>query len=193
MRGRCSPAPSTTAASGSIPIACGSPSTSPTTRRRTSGATRSASPPSGSSAAAWPITTGPWAFPGRAARARRSFTTAARSTASTVGPRPTRTAISRSGTSCSWRTSEAKVPEKIPSRSSARCRRRTSIPAWASNVSRFSCRAWRTSTKPTCCARSSRPQRSSRARCTAARTPTTFDSASSPTTPAPATCSSRTE
>ena len=39
------------------------------------------------------------------------------------------------------------------SRSSGRCRARTSTPAWASSASRACCRAWTTSTRPTCCAR----------------------------------------
>ncbi len=42
--------------------------------------------PSASSAAAWPTTTGRWACPARAARAARSTTTAARSTAREGGP-----------------------------------------------------------------------------------------------------------
>ena len=68
---------------------------------------------------------------------------------------PTRTATSRSGTSCSCRTSAARAPARKTSRSSGRCRARTSTPAWVSSGSRSSCRACTTSTKPTCCGRSS--------------------------------------
>jgi alanyl-tRNA synthetase len=55
--------------------------------------------------AAWPTTTGTWACPGPAARARRSTTTAAPSTAATAARRRTRTASWRSGTWSSCRTS----------------------------------------------------------------------------------------
>ena len=100
------------AATASIPKGSGRPSISMTTRpsscgRRSPGCRRSAS-----SAAAWPTTTGRWASPGRAGRRRRSTTTAAPSTASRAGPRPTRTATSRSGISCSCRTSAARAPRK---------------------------------------------------------------------------------
>ena len=112
-------------------------------------------PPSGSSAAAWPTTTGRWASPARAVRRRRSTTTADRSTASRAGRMPTRTATSRSGTSCSCRTSAARAPRRRTSRSSGRCRARTSTPAWASNAWPACCRASTTSTRRTCCVRSS--------------------------------------
>ena len=69
-----------------------------------SGAGWSACPRSGSSAAGWPTTSGRWACPARAARARRSSSTAGPSTASRAARSPTRTATSRSGTWCSCRT-----------------------------------------------------------------------------------------
>ena len=106
---------------------------------------------SASSAAAWPTTTGRWAFPARAARARRSTTTAAPNTASRAARRPTRTATSRSGTSCSCRTSAALGHRQGRLRDPRhRCRSRTSTPAWASSASRSCCRVSTTSTRPTC-------------------------------------------
>ena len=54
---------------------------------------------------------------------------------------PTRTATSRSGISCSCRTSAATGPSRRATRSSARCRARTSTPAWASSGWRSCCRA----------------------------------------------------
>ena len=144
-----------TAATGSIPRSCGPLSTTTMTRPRSCGGRSPVCPPSASSAAAWPTTTGRWASPGRAGRRRRSTTTADRNTASTVARLPTRTATSRSGTSCSCRTSAATAPPRTTSRSSGRCRARTSTPAWASSGWPACCRAWTTSTKPTCCAPSS--------------------------------------
>ena len=152
--GSCSPARRTTAATASTRTGCGSPSTSTTTRRSTSGSRSSACRPSGSSAAAWPTTTGRWACPARAVRARRSTTTAARSTAPRAARSPTRTATSRSGTSSSCRTSGGAGRARRTGRSSARCRRRTSTPAWASSGWPSCCRAWRTSTRSTRSARS---------------------------------------
>jgi alanyl-tRNA synthetase len=73
---------------------------------------RSACPRAGSSAAAWPTTTGTWACPAPAARARRSTTTAAPSTAVTAARRRTRTATWRSGTWSSCRTCCGKVRAK---------------------------------------------------------------------------------
>ena len=70
-----------------------------------SGGTRSACRRTGSSAGAWPTTTGTWACRAPAARARRSTTTAAPNTAATAARRPTRTGSSRSGTWSSCRTS----------------------------------------------------------------------------------------
>ena len=67
---------------------------------------------------------------------------------------PTRTATSRSGISCSCRTSAETARSRRATRSSARCRARTSTPAWASNGWRSCCRACTTSTRPICCARS---------------------------------------
>ena len=86
---------------------------------------RRACRPSGSSGAAWPTTSGRWACPVRAVRARRSTTTAARSSASRAARSPTRTATSRSGTSSSCRTCAASPADRARaiSRSSARCRK----------------------------------------------------------------------
>ncbi len=142
------------AATASIPKGSGRQSIWMTTRlsscgRRSPGCRRSAF-----SAAAWPTTTGRWAFPDRAARRRRSTTTAAPSTASRAAPSPTRTATSRSGISCSCRTSGVTARSRRATKSSARCRARTSTPAWASNGWRSCCRTCTTSTRPICCARS---------------------------------------
>ncbi len=92
-------------------------------------------------------------IPGRAGRPRRSTTTAGPSTASRAGPRPTRTATSRSGISCSCRTSAARAHPRRISRSSARCPARTSTPAWVSSGWPACCRTSTTSTRPTCCVR----------------------------------------
>ena len=128
---------------------CGSGRTSPGCR------------PSGSSGGAWPTTSGRWACPARAGRARRSTTTAARNTASRAARWPTRTATWRSGTWSSCRTcaanrrvrrrQEGRFPDPRPAAAS-----RTSTPASAWSGWRSCCRAWRTSTRPTCSARSSR-------------------------------------
>ena len=85
----------------------------------------------------------------RAARARRSTTTAARSTATRAAPRSTTSATSRSGTSSSCSSSAARAAARTTSRSSASCRRRTSTPAWASSGWPRSCRASTTSTRST--------------------------------------------
>ena len=90
----------------------GPPSTSTTTRPSTSGTQHRGRRPSASSAAARPTTTGTWACPARAARARRSTSTAAPSTAPTAARSPTRTGSSRSGTSSSCSTSSATVRSK---------------------------------------------------------------------------------
>ena len=82
---------------------------------------------SGSSSSAPRRTTGRWACPGPAARARRSSTTAGPSTAPTASSRPpsgsrcrpsSRTATSRSGTSSSCRTSSARCGPRRTSTSS---------------------------------------------------------------------------
>ena len=70
---------------------------------------------------------------GRAGPARRSTTTAGRSTAARAARSPTRTATSRSGTSSSCRTSVASSRRRRGTRRSAACRGRTSTPAWASS------------------------------------------------------------
>ena len=98
-------------------------------------------------------TTGTWACPARAGPARRSTTTAGPSTAATAARSSTRTATWRSGTSSSCRTSAASRAPSTATRRSASCRRRTSTPAWASSGSPTCCRASRTSTRPTSCAR----------------------------------------
>src|SRR5690606_28091015 len=71
-------------------------------------------------------------------------------------------------------------------RRSAACRRRTSTPAWASSGSPTCCRASTTSTSPTWSGRPSPGPRSSPAAATGPTPPTTCVSASSPTTPGPA-------
>ena len=131
----------------------GPPSTSTTTRRSTSGAA-SACRSSASCAAARRTTSGRWASPARAARARRSTTTAARSTAPRAARRSTRTATWSSGTSSSCSTSCADVPHQGGLRPAASCRRRTSTPAWAWSGWPRSCRASTTCTRSTRSARS---------------------------------------
>ena len=100
------------AATALTPKGSGPPSISMTTKPSSCGRRSPGCRPSGSSAAAWPTTTGRWAFPARAGRRRRSTTTAAPSTASTAARSPTRTATSRSGISCSCRTSAVRAPSK---------------------------------------------------------------------------------
>ena len=99
-----SPSRSTTAASAWTRSGSGRPSTSTTTRRSTSGSAP-ACRPSASCAAARPTTSGRWASPARAARARRCTTTAARSTAARAARRSTRTGTWSTGTSSSCSTS----------------------------------------------------------------------------------------
>ncbi|EUA90740.1 tRNA synthetases class II family protein [Mycobacterium ulcerans str. Harvey] len=60
----------------------------------------------------------------------------ARTTGPRAAPSSTRTATSRSGTSCSCRTSGAREPPKRTTRSSARCLARTSTPGWVWSASR---------------------------------------------------------
>ena len=113
---------------GSTATASGPPSTSPTTPPRRSGTRRSGSRWSGSSASTR-TTSGRWARPAPAARARRSTTTAAPSGARRAGrPTAAATATSSSGTSCSCATSAT------PTGRSARCRPRTSTPAPGSSA-----------------------------------------------------------
>ena len=114
-------------------------------------------PPSASSAAAWPTTTGRWA---------------SRPVRPVVGdllrPRPRVRCRRRPGRQRGplHRDLESRVHaeragrghrSRRTSRSSGRCRARTSTPAWASSGWRSCCRACTTSTRPTCCARSSTP------------------------------------
>ena len=131
----------------------GSPSTSTTTRRTTSGARRSAFPRSGSSASATtrarstrPTTSGRWPTPVRADRARRSSTTTARRWRAVRRDRRTRkaTATSRSGTSCSC--SSTATRRAI----SRRCRRPASTPAWVSSASPRCCSTCIRTTRSTC-------------------------------------------
>ena len=75
-------------------------------------ADRRACPPSASSAAAARTTTGTWACPARAGRARRSTTTGGPSTAARAARSPTRTGTWRSGTWSSCRTSAASSSPK---------------------------------------------------------------------------------
>ena len=116
--GAAHPAAVATAGTASPRRSSGSPSTRTTTRPRASGATRSASPTSGSSAAGWPTTTGTWACPAPAAPARRSTTTAGPSTATRAARSSTRTATWRSGTSSScsrsWARSAARSTSTSP-------------------------------------------------------------------------------
>ena len=123
-----------------------------TPRRSSSGGRSPACPTTGSSGWARRRTTGPWACPGPADRARRSSSTAARRTAPTATSAP-RTATSSSGTWSSCRTSSARCGPRRTSTSPARCRRRTSTPAWVSSGSRSSSRARRTCTRSTSCSR----------------------------------------
>ena len=76
------------------------------------------------------------------------LSTAARRTAPTATSAP-RTATWSSGTWSSCRTSSARSAARTTSTSPARCRRRTSTPAWASSGSRSCCRARRTCTRST--------------------------------------------
>ena len=84
-------------------------------RRRgatTSGPAASGSARTGCSGSGWTPTTGRWACPARAAPARRSSTTSARSTAATAAPRSTTSGSARSGTSCSCSTSAGRAPAR---------------------------------------------------------------------------------
>ena len=121
----------------------------PTTRPRRSGATSSASPPSGSSA--WATTTsGAWPTPARAARSSEIFWDLGPEHGPAAGPRTaTRTATSRSGTSCSCSSTPS------PTASWCRSRRRASTPAPGSSATSRSSRARRRSGTSTCSARSS--------------------------------------
>ena len=101
---------------GSGPRSC-----TATTRRSSSGGRSPGCPTSGSCGSGRRRTTGRWACPAPAARARRSSTTAARRTARTASSRPppgstcrpsSRTATWRSGTSSSCRTSSARSAAK---------------------------------------------------------------------------------
>ena len=150
--------PGATAAGGSRRAGCGRASTSTTPRRSRCGRRSPGCPTSGSSGSARGRTTGPWACPGRAARARRSSTTAAPTTAPTGSSPPprgwrcrprSRTATWSSGTWSSCRTSSARSAARTTSTSPGRCRRRTSTPAWASSGSRSCCRARTTCTRST--------------------------------------------
>ena len=138
---------------GFDPERCGPPSTWTTTRPRPLAARCRPARPSASSAAAGSDNYWSMGVPGPAARARRSTTTAARSTAARAARSSTRTATSRSGTSSSCRTCGASRARSTATRRSASCRRRTSTPAWASSGSPTCCRASTTSTRPTWCAR----------------------------------------
>ena len=103
----------TPAATASTRSGSGSPSTRPTTRPSSCGRRSPGCPRSASSAATARTTTGTWACPVPVGPARRSTTTAARSTAPRAARSPTRTATWRSGTSSSCRTCAAsKSPKK---------------------------------------------------------------------------------
>ena len=156
--------PRATAAAGSRRAGSTRASTTTTPRRSRSGRRSPACPTSGSCGWARRRTTGRWACPARAARARRSSTTAARRTA------PTSTRPPRAGHA---RRARGPPPGDLEPRLHAgraqrgpqqgrlrhrrvRCRRRTSTPAWAWSGSRSCCRA------RTTCTRSTRSSRSSR-------------------------------
>ncbi len=122
-------------------------------------------------------------IPGPCGPSSEIYSTGGRSTASRAGPRPTRTATSRSGTSCSCRTSGARAHPRRTSRFSARCHARTSTPAWASNGWPACCRTSTTSMRPTCCVPSSIwSPASPRGGTCRATTMTTCATGSSPTT-----------
>ena len=115
----------------------------------------SACPRRGSPAAASSTTTGTWACPAPAARAARSTSTAAPSTAPRAARPSTRTATWSSGTSCSCRRSSRRCAPRTTSTSPARCPSATSTPAWAWSGWRPCCRASTTSTRSTRSTRSS--------------------------------------
>ncbi len=118
-------------AGASTATGCGSRCTSPTTRPRRSGTSRSACRWSGSSGSATRTTSGRWATPARAGRAARSTSTAARPSAPTAARSATRPATGSwsSGTSSSCSSTRRRT---APGR---RCRSRRSTPAPASNGS----------------------------------------------------------
>ena len=178
--------------SGSPRTSCGPRSTTAMTRRSRSGTAWSGSRSTASNAVTPRTTTGRWACPGPAAPVRRSTTTAGRSTGSRVALSPTRTATSRSGTSCSCSTSSPRSAPSSTSTSGVTCRRRTSTPAWGSSAWRPCSRVSRTSTRSTRPGSSSIERSSCRGRGTAPTTTTTYGCASWPTTPARWPSSSRT-
>ncbi|EUA34787.1 tRNA synthetases class II family protein [Mycobacterium xenopi 3993] len=125
-------------------------------------------------------------IPARVGRRRRSTTTAGRSSARKAVRWSARIATSSCGIWCSWKASVVRAP-RTSSRSSARCRARTSTPAWVWSASRACCRACPMSMRPTCCGPSStRSPRALRGHmATTAPPKMTCATASSPTTAAP--------
>ena len=87
-----------------------------TTTRRWRSGRGPASRPSASSGSAWRTTTGRWASPGPAGRARRSTTTAGPRSAKRAAPRSTASATWRSGTwsSCSSSAARAAGKDGLP-------------------------------------------------------------------------------
>ena len=150
----------------------------PTTRRPPSGATRSASRPSGSSASTR-TTSGTWATPARAVRPRSCSGTSGDASAPTAG-RPTgaRTASSSCGTSSSCSSTSAPTAR-------CRCRSRTSTPAPASSATSWSLQAVDSIFDIDVFAAARRPRRAGHRRDVRRKADrSTCRCASSPTTPA---------
>ena len=126
-------------------------------------------------------TSGGWPRPGRAARAARSTSTAARTCPRARSASPTTASTaragSRSGTSCSWSSTSAPT-------AASRCRSRASTPGWASSGSRASLQQVPDRTTTPTCSRRSTPGCASCSATTRTRSRRSGSATrSSPTTP----------